>query len=117
MGILDVIIRQLAGPSATRPWLPRVMEGLFAAAPDGIGLHELLARMEKAGMGDIVRSWTSDAPNKPISIEQLHLILTDHDLARIASHARLNVHEVLGELTEHLPGVIDGLTPDGKIPD
>jgi uncharacterized protein YidB (DUF937 family) len=117
MGILDIIMGQLAGPSATRPWLPRVMEGLFAAAPDGIGLHELLARMEKAGMGDIAASWTGTGPNKPITVAQLHQILTPHDLARIASHAKLNEHEVLGELAEHLPGVIDGLTPGGKIPD
>lgn len=118
MGILDVIMGQLAGPSATRPWLPRVMEGLFAPAPDGVGLHELIARMEKAGLGDIAQSWIgTGVPNRPISLEQLRLVLTPHDIARIASHARLNEHEVLGELVEHLPGVVDGLTPAGKLPD
>lgn len=118
MGILDVIIGQLAGPSATRPWLPRVMEGLFAPAPDGIGLAALIDRMEKAGLGDIARSWVSaDAANKPITVEQLHRVLTPHDLARIAAHAGLNEHEVLGELAEHLPGVVNGLTPGGKLPE
>lgn len=116
MGILDTIIRQLAGPSAARPWLPRVMEGLLAPAPDGVGLHELVARMNKAGMAATVQSWIGAGANLPISAQQLREILGTHDLARICAHAGLNEQEVLGELVEHLPGVIERLSADGHLP-
>lgn len=116
MGILDVISGYMSGPDATRPRLLRVMEGLFAAPPDGIDLHELLARMEKAGLIDIGRSWTGVGRNKPISVTQMRQLLTPHELKRIASHARLDEQEVLGTLAEHLPGIVDGITPGGKIP-
>jgi uncharacterized protein YidB (DUF937 family) len=116
MGILDVITGYMAGPDATRPVLLRVMEGLFAAPPDGVDLHELLARMEKAGLADVGHSWTSSHHNKSISVAQVRQILTPHDIKRIASHARLDEQEVLGLLAEHLPGIVDGITPDGRIP-
>ncbi|OJY67339.1 MAG: hypothetical protein BGP12_14480 [Rhodospirillales bacterium 70-18] len=117
MGILDVIMNQFAGDSGTRPWLPRVMEGLFAPAPDGIGLHTLLARMDQAGLGSIAHSWTGEGPNQPITADQLRTVLNPHELTRISTHAGLTEHEVLGELTEHLPGVVDQLTLNGKRPD
>jgi uncharacterized protein YidB (DUF937 family) len=117
MGILDVIAGYMTGPDATRPRLLRIMEGLFAPPPDGIDLHELLARLEKAGLIDIGRSWTGSGQNKPITVAQLRQILTPHELKRIASHARLDEQEVLGTLAKSLPGIVDGITPDGKIPD
>jgi uncharacterized protein YidB (DUF937 family) len=117
MGILDVITGYMAGPDATRPRLLRVMEGLFAPPPDGIDLHELLARMEKAGLIAIGRSWTGPGHNLPVTVEQIQQFLTPHDIRRIASHARLEPDEVLQLLAQHLPGIIDGITPDGKIPD
>lgn len=117
MGILDVITGYMTGPDATRPRLLRILEGLFAPAPDGIDLHELLARMDKAGLIDIGRSWTSEGHNKSITVAQVRQILTPHDIKRIASHAQLEEQEVLGMLAEHLPGIIDGVTPNGKIPD
>jgi uncharacterized protein YidB (DUF937 family) len=117
MGILDVITGYMAGPDATRPRLLRVMEGLFAPPPDGIDLHELLARMEKAGLIEIGRSWTGEGHNRPITAAQMQQLLTPHEIKRIASHARLEPNEVLQLLAEHLPGIIDGITPGGRIPD
>lgn len=117
MGVLDVITSYMSGPDSTRPRLLRVMQGLFADPPDGIDLRELLARMDKAGLHEIGRSWTSEGRNKSITVAQIEQILTPRDIKRIASHARLEPNEVVHLLAEHLPGIVDGITPGGKIPD
>lgn len=38
------------------------------------GLSGLISRFERAGFGHIAQSWVGNAPNQPISTEQLHTV-------------------------------------------
>jgi uncharacterized protein YidB (DUF937 family) len=55
-------------------------------------------------------------PNKPISPNDLANALGADQLNTLQSQSGLPRDELLNGLSQHLPGVIDHLTPDGRLP-
>ncbi|MCW3474044.1 YidB family protein [Limobrevibacterium gyesilva] len=117
MSVLDTIVQQLVGPESASPWLAKTIRGLLTGGADGIGVKELIRRMEAAGLGDIARSWLGKGPNLPISPQQLRQVLGPEILRGTIDRSGLTEDEVLAELSEHLPAVINHLTPGGQLPD
>lgn len=65
----------------------------------------------------MVSSWVSRGKNLPISPEQIQQGLGDDLLKQLAAQAGLSSEAASGQLADLLPGLIDKLTPDGKMPD
>ena len=66
--------------------------------------------------GDIVSSWISTGPRLPVSSSQIQSVLGNDTLRQLAEKAGLSLDAVSGQLAEILPGAVDKLTPDGKLP-
>lgn len=81
------------------------------------GLHDLLDRLARHGLGDIASSWVSTGPNLPITSIQLANALGDLSVDGFARAASLPREVVIDRLVGILPLVVDRLTPDGVIPD
>jgi uncharacterized protein YidB (DUF937 family) len=83
----------------------------------GGGLGRLLSSFEQAGLGHIAQSWVGNGPNQPVSPQQLRTVFGDDRVQNMAREAGLAPDDFLSQLGQHLPRVVDGLTPNGQIPD
>lgn len=115
MGMIEDMIGAMSGgKGATQPWLAQAMRGLLGTGEHpGIGLPELLRRLQQQGCEREVRSWLGHGPLLPLPAQRLHAALGDDLLREMASTARLTPEELVGKLSEHLPGVIARLRQDG----
>ena len=93
--------------------------GLGAGALGGVltsGLGELLEQFHGAGKGDAARSWVGSGQNEPLSPHDLSQVLTPDQIDFLTQRTGLSREELLAGLSEHLPRLVDGLTPDGRLP-
>lgn len=81
------------------------------------GLGELLQRFQQNGYGDIVNSWIGTGANRPVAPDQLNQALSPETVDELSQQTGVPRHEVLSELSQALPTMVDRLTPEGRIPD
>ena len=123
MGLLDSVIGALgqspggAHSSGGQADLISAVVGMLAQGSAGPGgLAGLVAKMQQSGLGDVVRSWISTGQNQPISPDALGGVLGNDTVAGLAGQLGMNHGELLGQLAQMLPQVVDKLTPQGQIP-
>jgi uncharacterized protein YidB (DUF937 family) len=94
--------------------------GLLAGGAAGSvisgGLGDLLKQFQQSGQGETANSWVSPGPNKPISPGDLASALGADQINGLMSQSGLSREELLNGLSQHLPEVINHLTPDGRLP-
>jgi uncharacterized protein YidB (DUF937 family) len=94
--------------------------GLLAGGAAGSvisgGLGDLLNQFQQSGHADTANSWVSSGPNKQISPNDLASALGADQINSLASQTGLSREELLSGLSQHLPDVINHLTPDGRLP-
>jgi uncharacterized protein YidB (DUF937 family) len=81
------------------------------------GLGGLLSRFQQAGLGHVADSWVGNGPNQPISPDQLHDVLGEERVRSMADQAGMAPTDFLSQLSQHLPNAVNGVTPDGQLPD
>lgn len=69
------------------------------------------------GLGDKVDSWVGQGENHPIEPGQLGNAIGQTTLEQIAAHASIDQQELLNQLSQVLPGLVDKLTANGQVPD
>lgn len=121
MGLFDSIAGQVAGAlsgqsGAQGSGLMQLLMGLINNPQTG-GLQGLIAAFQDQGLGDLVSSWVGTGQNLPISPEQLQSVLGSGQIGQIAQQLGLSSQEVSGQLSALLPQVIDGITPNGQVPE
>jgi uncharacterized protein YidB (DUF937 family) len=94
--------------------------GLLAGGAAGSvisgGLGDLLKQFQQNGQGDTASSWVGKGENKPIAPGDLANALGANQIDSLASQSGLSRDELLSGLSQYLPGVVDHLTPDGRLP-
>ena len=80
------------------------------------GIQGIAAQMEKQGLGATVQSWVGNGPNQPISADQVHQVFGSGVLAQMAAKAGMNPQDLAHKISQVLPGAIDKLTPEGRVP-
>jgi uncharacterized protein YidB (DUF937 family) len=94
--------------------------GLLAGGAAGSvisgGLGDLLKQLQQGGQGDAANSWVSNGPNKQIAPGDLASALGADQINSLMSQSGLSREELLSGLSQHLPDVINHLTPDGRLP-
>jgi uncharacterized protein YidB (DUF937 family) len=100
------------GQPTTPPSVPT------GAAEGGLlgGLGGLLERFQQAGHGDVANSWVGTGPNQPISPNQLGTALGPNIIKSLAERTGMSEQELTAQLSQILPGVVDKLTPQGRLP-
>jgi uncharacterized protein YidB (DUF937 family) len=109
-----------AVPSPASGGLGGALGGLLGGAAAGSvlsgGLGDLVKQLQNAGLGDATNSWVSDGANKSISPSDLSKALGADQVNALAQHSGMSSDELLASLAQHLPGVINHLTPEGRLP-
>jgi len=94
--------------------------GLLAGGAAGSvlsgGLNDVLKQFQQAGQGGAVNSWIGNGPNQSISPGDLSQVLDSDQLKTLMAQAGLSKDDVLSALSEHLPGLVNELTPNGRLP-
>lgn len=127
MGLLDSLIGALgnsgAGAAAApatggvSPDLLQALLGLLANdGQGGSGLVDLIARFQRGGLGDVIGSWIAHGPNQPVNGDQLGGVLGQDTVGALAQQLGLSHGDVLGQIAQVLPGLVDHLTPQGQVP-
>lgn len=120
MGLLDQLGQAAAGmvggDDKRNPLMQAVISLLGQNSSVG-GLRGLVHAFRKNCLGDIVNSWVGTGKNLPISAEQVQQGLGGDLLKQLAAQAGVSPEAAGGQLANLLPGLIDKLTPEGKLPD
>jgi uncharacterized protein YidB (DUF937 family) len=80
------------------------------------GLGGLLDKLQKGGVGEATSSWIGSGQNQPVSPSQLGSALGPNIVKTLAQRSGLSEDEITKQLSQVLPGVIDKLTPNGRLP-
>jgi uncharacterized protein YidB (DUF937 family) len=80
------------------------------------GLGGLLERFQQSGQGNVINSWVGTGPNQPVQPGQLGTILGPNVIKTLAQRSGLSEEELTKQLSQILPGVVDKLTPNGRVP-
>ena len=94
--------------------------GLLAGGAAGSvisgGLGDLLKQLQQGGHGETANTWVSNGANKQISPGDLANALGADQISSLMSQSGLSRDELLSGLSQHLPDVVNHLTPDGRLP-
>jgi uncharacterized protein YidB (DUF937 family) len=126
MGLLDQVLGQVLSPQQTgagtsQSGIAGVLMNMLGGggnqtAGTAGGLGGLISSFEQAGLGHIAQSWIGNGPNQSVSPQQLHTVLGDDQVQTMAGQAGMAPHDFLSQLSQHLPRVVDGMTPNGQVP-
>ena len=128
MGLLDSVLGSVLGggqAGAQRggidaDLLMQVVGGLMrgggGAGGAAGGLGSLLQQFENAGLGHVVQTWVGTGQNLPISADQLQQVLGGDQVAAMAQQAGVSHGDLMSQLSQLLPQVVDQMTPHGQMP-
>ena len=80
------------------------------------GLGGLLDRFRQSGQGKVADSWIGTGPNEPVSPGQVGNALGPNIIKTLAERCGMSEEELVRQLSQVLPGVVDKLTPKGRLP-
>jgi uncharacterized protein YidB (DUF937 family) len=112
-GILGSALRGLAGQGGAGALSDILSQVLSKTDLGSIG--GLLQQLQQSGLGAQVASWLGSGQNLPISVDQLKNALGDERLRQLATQLGLPVDQLLDQLSQHLPGAIDRMSPNGTL--
>ena len=84
--------------------------------PDLGGLDGLIEGFRKSGLGDVIESWIGHGQNRSVQPNQLAQALGPDTLGTLERATGMSRDTLLSQLAQVLPQVIDGLTPQGRVP-
>ena len=114
MGLLDGLAGQILGKLTGGN-----TDGLAAAAielfNENGGLPGILEKFKQNGLGEQAASWVGLGENLTVTPEQIATVLGDGQLAAMAAKFGITPEVLSSQIAEHLPGVIDKMTPNGEV--
>lgn len=117
VGLIEDMLGSFSGTDeALHPHLTQALTGLMGNEEDaGPGLHGLLEGLQTSGLGGLVGSWLGGGTNLPVTPDQIRDALGDQEVEASARRAGMPAASLLETLAEHLPGLIDRLSPQGQL--
>jgi uncharacterized protein YidB (DUF937 family) len=79
------------------------------------GLNGVLDKFKQGGLADVAASWVGTGANLPVSADQISSVLGSGAIAEMAAKFGITPEVLSSQIAQHLPGVIDTLTPNGEV--
>jgi len=96
--------------------LDGLLSGESGASTLGTGLSDLVRQFEQAGHGETINSWIGNGANQAIAPADLAKVIGSDKIDALAAHSGLSSEELLAGFSQHLPDLINKLTPNGRLP-
>lgn len=90
--------------------------GLLGGAGGAGGLGALVEQFTRAGHGDTINSWIGSGQNQSIAPQDLGAALGPETVGQLSQQTGMGSNDLLSQLSHLLPGVVDQLTPHGRMP-
>jgi uncharacterized protein YidB (DUF937 family) len=81
------------------------------------GISALMEKFQQGGLGSVIESWVSNGSNQPVSPEAITSALGSPAIADLAAKLGIDPQAASNLIAEHLPKVVDTLSPDGQVND
>ncbi len=130
MGLLDSVLGSVmggaGGASSPMQGVPGSLLGGGQMGGSGMagqgsgmggGLSGLISQFEQAGLGHVAQSWVGHGPNQSVSPQQLQSVFGEGQVQTMANQAGMQPQDFLSQMSQHLPNVVHGMTPNGQLPD
>lgn len=119
MGLLDGLMNQALGGllNSSGPQAQSMMQMALQVLQQNGGVGGVVDMLQRAGYGQEAASWVGTGANQPIPAEAMQQALGSEQLGTLASRLGIAPGDAAGAMASMLPQVIDGLTPQGQIPD
>jgi uncharacterized protein YidB (DUF937 family) len=115
-GLLGNVLGGMLGSGSGQQQNPLLRAALQLLQQNG-GLQGMLGKFQQAGYGAQADSWVSTGQNMPIDADALQQVLGHGQLGQIAQQLGISRGDAAGELASLLPRLVDGMTPQGQLPD
>ena len=80
------------------------------------GLGGLIKQFQQKGFGNTIDTWINTGANQDISSDQISDALGRDVVDELSRRTGLSRDQVVEELSRLLPGTVDKLTPEGRLP-
>jgi uncharacterized protein YidB (DUF937 family) len=80
------------------------------------GLGGLLNKLQQGGLGNATNSWVGSGQNQPVSPGQVGSALGPSIIKTLSQQTGLSEDQLTQQLSQVLPGLVDKLTPNGRLP-
>jgi uncharacterized protein YidB (DUF937 family) len=80
------------------------------------GLAALIQQFAQAGLGNVANSWVGAGENMSITPQQLQQVFGQQQVHHMAQQSGMGQDDMLQSLSQFLPGLVDHLTPQGRLP-
>lgn len=80
------------------------------------GLGGLLNKLAQGGLGNATDSWVGSGQNQPVPPNKLGSALGPDVIKSLAQRSGLSEEELTQQLSQVLPGLVDKMTPNGRLP-
>jgi uncharacterized protein YidB (DUF937 family) len=116
-GLGDVLGRLVGGASGgAGGGLGGLIGGAAAGSLVSNGLGNLLKEFQDGGFGQAAQSWVSHGPNEEIAPNDLAKALGGDTVDALTRQTGMSRADLLAGLSQHLPDLVDQLTPNGRVP-
>ncbi len=131
MSLLDSVLGGLMGGQAQQSPVSGILSSLLGGGAAGAqsgaqsggqaaggvgGLMSLVSRFQQAGLGNVAQSWISNGQNHPVTPQQLQSVFGEQQVNQWAQQTNMQPHDLLSQLAQFLPHAVDGVTPQGQVP-
>ena len=124
MGLLESVLGSALGGSPQQGGggaLMSVIAALLANGQSGGsaggGLAGVIEQFQRRGQGDVIDSWVGTGQNQAISPDQRGSVLGGDLLGQLTRQTGMGEGDLLGQLSQVLPQVVDRATPEGHVPE
>jgi uncharacterized protein YidB (DUF937 family) len=80
------------------------------------GLSKMVQGAQTSGLSAQADSWVGTGENAPVSAQEVRGVVGDDTVTELARQAGISDEETADVLARVVPQVVNGLTPDGKLP-
>lgn len=117
MGLLDAVLGGSGNTSNAGGFdAQQVMALVAQLLQQAGGIEGLLAKLQAGGLGEAAQSWVGTGANQPVSGDQLGGALGPDLMGTLGGLLGANGQQASSVLAQVLPGLIDQLTPQGRVP-
>ncbi len=113
MGLFDSIAGEVLGKMmGEKGQIAQVAMDMFN---QNGGLEGILEKFKQGGLAEQAASWVGKGENLPISAEQINSVLGNSSIAEMAAKFGITPEVLSAQIAEHLPTVVDKMTPNGQV--
>jgi uncharacterized protein YidB (DUF937 family) len=105
-----------AGSGNDQSGLGSLLGGAAAGTVVSNGLGNLIKQFQEGGYGRAAQSWVGTGPNEEIAPNDLANALGADTLDALTRQTGMKRADLLSGLSQHLPELVDQLTPNGRLP-